>query len=341
MKAIPIFQNGAAEVLKIQDWPTPQIKPDEVLIEVKAFGLNFADVQARKGQYAEAPPIPYVPGYEVAGVISEVGAQVTRFHKGQAVFAITSFGGYSELAVAKEQVCFALPVGMSMAEGASIPVNFATAYHNLFQTGTLLPGSKVLIHAAAGGVGLAAIQMAKLRNCEIFGTASSPQKLELLREWGVHHPINYVTQDFVAEVMRITQGEGIDLVLDSIAGFSLKKGLSILRPHGRVIGFGGAGLSDRSGLNMLKLVPQILSMLSINAIDLMMKSKGFYGSNLKALGDHRPEVLLDTMENVLRLFAEGKLKTIISKTYPWTEIVRAHQEIESRATTGKIVLTIP
>ena len=341
MKAIPILAPGPAESLSIQDWPDPVIQPDEVLIEVRAFGLNFADVQARRGEYYDAPPMPFVPGYEVAGVIKAVGSAVSQFQPGQRVLALTEFNAYAQLACAKARACALLPESMSFAQGASIPVIFVTAYHLIHQTGCVLPGSRILIHAAAGGVGLAAVQIAKLAGCEIFGTAGSEAKLEILRAWNVDHPINYVEHDFVTAVQTLTRGEGVDIVLDPIGGRQIKQDLSLLRPHGRVVAFGAVGLAGRKGPALLKLLPQVLSMLTINLIDLMKNSKGIYGANLNIIGRKHPALLEHNLKAVLELFADGKLKTVISREYGWDQIARAQRELETRQSTGKIVLTIP
>jgi NADPH:quinone reductase-like Zn-dependent oxidoreductase len=340
MRAIPVNYPGGANSLKITEFKTPVCKNDEVLIEVKAFGLNFADIMARNGLYQDAPPMPFTPGYEVSGIVKETGENVKNFKKGDKVLAFVLFGGYAEYAVANELLCFHLPEDMTYAQGASIPVNFLTAYHCLFNTGTLFEGSKVLIQAAAGGVGLAAVQLAKIRKCVIFGTAGSQAKLDLLKGWGVDYPINYNMEDFEKVIMQKTEGKGIDLALDSLGGSSLKKCLNILKPHGRVASFGVSSLSQRGGLGIIKVLPEVLQMLTINVIDMLKKSKGFYGVNMLWVAKENTLLCKNDMETILQYFKEGKLKTIISKEYPWEKISEAHKEIESRSSTGKIILTI-
>lgn len=340
MKAIPILAAGPAETLKIMDFPDPKIKEDEVLIEVKAFGLNFADLMARKGQYPDAPPMPFVPGYEVSGTVKQVGTMVVDFKEGDRVLSLTNFGGYAGLAAANHRACFHLPENMSFAEGASIPVNFVTAYHCINQTGTLVPGTKILIQAAAGGVGMAAIQFARLEGCEIFGTAGSAAKLELIKGLGVDHPINYLTSDFETEVMKITNNQGIDLILDSMAGSNIKKSLNILRAHGRVVAFGASAFSDRGGLKAIKLIPEFISMMTLNTINLLSQSKGLYGVNMLKVAQERPDLLNLFLKEILKLFKENKLKTFVTKEYPWEQTAQAHKDMESRKTTGKVILTI-
>ncbi|PJZ71426.1 hypothetical protein CH373_02695 [Leptospira perolatii] len=340
MRAIPIRKPCKASELKIENWPDPKPQKGEVLIQVKSFGLNFADIVARKGQYNDAPKMPFVPGYEVAGIVKSVGSGVKKFKPGQKVLALTLFSGYAELAIASEMTCFPLPAGMTFAQGASIPVNFVTAWHSLHETGTLLKGSKILIHAAAGGVGLAAIQLAKLVGAEIFGTAGSAEKLKLLKKSGVDHPINYTSHDYVKEILRITKGEKIDIVLDSVGGAFFKKDLSLIKPHGRVVGFGASAFSDRSFGKMFSIVPQLISMLTLSMIDLMLNSKGFYGVNMLRVAKENTELFNQEMNNLLSLFKSKKLKTVISKELPWDKIGEAHSLLENRSTTGKIVLNV-
>lgn len=340
MKAIPFLRPSDSLSLAIAEWPEPKITANEILIEVKAFGLNFADIVARKGQYNDAPRFPFVPGYEVAGIVREIGANVKNFKPGDEVLALTLFNGYAELAVADERAAVKKPSNLSFADAASIPVNFLTAYHSLFETGTLLEGAKVLIHAGAGGVGLAAIQMAKNHGCTIFATAGSEKKLELLSEFGVQYPINYQKVDFEKEVLRLTGGEKIDVVLDSVGGSYFKKDLNLIRAHGRVVAFGAAAFSERSIFNLPTLVPQVLSMLTLSMIDLMLFSRGFYGVNMLRVAKESPELLSRELKAVMADFSAKKLRTVISRQMSWKQIGEAHHLLESRSSTGKIVLMV-
>ncbi len=340
MKAIPFRRPTDSLSLSIEEWPEPKPAPTEILIEVKAFGLNFADIVARKGQYEDAPRFPFVPGYEVAGIVKEVGSEVKGFKAGDEVLALTLFNGYAELAVADQRAAVKKPSNMSFAEAASVPVNFLTAYHSLFETGSLRKGAKVLIHAGAGGVGLAAIQMAVNHGCTIFATAGSEKKLELLAEFGVQYPINYQKVDFEREVLRLTGGEKIDVVLDSVGGSYFKKDLNLLRAHGRVVAYGAAAFSERNIFNLPTLVPQILSMLTLSMIDLMLNSRGFYGVNMLRVAKENPELMKDELAAIMADFSAKKLKTVISRQMSWKQIGDAHQLLESRSSTGKIVLMV-
>ncbi|GAB4435741.1 MAG: medium chain dehydrogenase/reductase family protein [Turneriella sp.] len=340
MKAIPFHRPSSAEALGVEDWPEPVPGPGQVLIDVKAFGLNFADILARKGQYSDAPRFPFVPGYEVAGIIREVGAGVSGFSPGDEVLGLTLFNGYAERVVADARAVVKKPAGMSFADAASIPVNFLTAYHALFETGSLRPGDNVLIHAGAGGVGLAAIQMALNAGATIFATAGSEKKLELLENFGVNYPINYQTQDFEREVLRLAGGAKMDVVLDSVGGSSFKKDLNLLRPHGRVVAFGAAAFSERNLLKLPALLPQVISMLTLSMIDLMLHSKGFYGVNMLRVAKEKPDLLHYELQEVMKQFAARKLKTVVSRQMSWRQVAEAHEILESRSSTGKIVLMV-
>jgi len=310
------------------------------LIEIRAFGLNSADIFARRGKYQEAPPFPFIPGYEVAGDVVEVGEEVTRFKKGQKVMAVVDFGGYAQYAKAREEATLEIPDSWSYSKGASILVVFVTAYHSLFHTGLLLPGDRVLIHACAGGLGQAALQLALHAKCEVFGTCGSDGKIQLLKEKGVHHPINYKTQDFDAEVKRITNGEGVDIILDAVGGSTFKKDMSILRANGRLIGLGAASTVDRSIGKTISLIGDVVSMLTISSIDLMIGSKAFIGVNLKQLADHKTKIFLKALIGVMELFEKGAVKVEEPMEIPWEEIGNAHKLLESRKTTGKLVMLV-
>lgn len=340
MRAIPFQKPCAAKDLRIVDWPTPQITPNSVLIEVKAFGLNFADIMARKGQYNDAPKFPFVPGYEVSGLVKAIGNEVKSVKVGDAVLALTHFGGYAEFALAEEQAIVKKPDALTFAEAASIPVNFLTAYHALFETGTFLPNAQVLIHAGAGGVGLSAIQLARNAGATIFSTAGSEEKLDLLRTFGVKHAINYRTHDFENEVLRILGSAKLDVVLDSVGGASFKKDLALLRAHGRVVGYGAAALSERNLFALPKIIPQVLSMLTLSMIDLMLSSKSFCGVNMLRVAQENPELIQHELKQIMDLFAAKKVKTVISKELPWSQIAEAHSLLEGRHSTGKIVLIV-
>src|SRR2546429_6661657 len=223
MRAVVITKHGPPEVLQVQERPAPD-RPlgGEVAIDVAAAGINFADTMARVGLYPDAPKPPCIVGYEVAGTVSGVGPGVEGIEPGQRVVAGIQFGGYAEHVVVRATDCVPLPDGRSFEHSAAIPVNYATAWAGLVRYGGLRSGERVLIHAAAGGVGISATQIAKRPGAEVFGTASA-SKHDAIREQGVDHPIDYRHDDFAKEVRRLTSGEGIDVAFDALGPSSFRK----------------------------------------------------------------------------------------------------------------------
>ncbi|HEY6781544.1 MAG TPA: zinc-binding dehydrogenase, partial [Thermoleophilaceae bacterium] len=238
MRALVITEHGPPEVLQIQERPDPQPGPGEVRVRVHAAGINFADLMARTGLYPDAPKPPSVVGYEIAGDVESVGPGVEGFEPGQRVMGGTLFGGYAELVAPPTGALLPLPEGWSYEQGAALPVVYATAYAALVRYGALHADERVLIHAAAGGVGIAATQIAKLVGAEVYGTASA-SKHEAIRGFGVDHPIDYRTQDFAKEVRRISgEKRPLDLVVDGMGGNAMRKGYGLLRAGGRLVGLG-------------------------------------------------------------------------------------------------------
>jgi NADPH:quinone reductase-like Zn-dependent oxidoreductase len=241
MRAVVIPSYGPPEVLEVRELPDPSVGPGEVRIAVRAAGINFADTMARVGLYPDAPKLPCVVGYEVAGEIESVGEGVDGHKLGDRVVAGTRFNGHAELVTVPADQVLPLPKKLSFEEGAAFPVNYGTAYAALVIMGGLKAGERVLIHAAAGGVGISATQIAKGIGAEIFGTAS-PSKHDAIREQGVDHPIDYRNLDFEEEIRRITRGEGIDVAMDALGPTSFRKDYRLLRSGGRLIMFGASEL---------------------------------------------------------------------------------------------------
>ena len=239
MKAAVLVKNGDANnSFEIQEIAKPKVGPGQVLIKVEAFGLNFADIMARQGNYQDCPPLPAVIGYDVVGEIAEIGTSVDHVKVGDRVTSMTRFGGYAEYALADYRACAKISKDYPAGKATALTTQYCTAYYCFNEQMNLHAGDKVLIHAAAGGVGTALVQMAKDRGCEIFGTAGSDAKLEYLKSIGVDHPINYRTQDFEVEVRKIAGEQGIDAIFDPVGGKSVKKGLKLLGSGGRILLFG-------------------------------------------------------------------------------------------------------
>jgi NADPH:quinone reductase-like Zn-dependent oxidoreductase len=328
-------------VLQVQERPDPIAAPGQVRIAVRATGINFADTMARTGLYPDAPKTPCVLGYEIAGEVDSVGEGVTDFKPGDRVMAGTRFGGQAELvAVAAEQV-LPLPDRLSFEQGAAFPVNYGTAYAALILMGSLREGDRLLIHAAAGGVGIAATQVARNVGAEVFGTAS-PAKHEAIRAQGVAHAIDYRNQDFEAEVMRITGGEGVDLVIDAIGPASFRKDYRLLRSGGRLVMF---GLSEAQPSGARSIPAALRSLVSMplatmpwwKSLALMNENKGIFGLNM--LGWWDQEGNLDRVtEPLLADLQAGRLEPVVAASFPFERAGEAHQFIAERRNVGKVVL---
>lgn len=337
MRAVAIRRTGPPESLACEDMPLREAGEGEVRIRVHRAGVNFADVLARQGIYPDAPKPPFVPGYEVSGVVESAGKGVDGLRAGDRVAAFTRFGGYAEFALADARFTVPLAPDIDFTTAAAVPVNFATAYHCLFHTGPLFPGDRVLIHAAAGGVGLAAVQMAKGAGAELFGTAGSGEKIDFLRTFGVDHPIDYQRQDFVEEVRKATGGEGVDVILDSIGGSMIGRDLRVLRPGGRIVSLGLAAASGKSRPMMLR---ELMSAPRLQPIKLLESSRGFFGVNILRIFDHRPALGAVLLRAVFDLAERGEARPVIAAEIPLESAGEAHRLLQSRTSIGKIVLTV-
>jgi len=321
--------------LQVREAPDPEAGPGEVRIRVKAAGINFADLMARVGLYPDAPPLPCVVGYEVGGVVDQVGQGVKGFAVGDRVFGMPHFGGYTDTLVIREEQVFKMPEGMSFEEAAAFPVVYLTAYDMMLFTGALRPGSRVLIHSAAGGVGLAAIDLAKTKNCIIFGTAST-SKHDFLRERGCQHPIDS-RGDVAAAVRAIVGDAGVDLILDPVGGKSWGEGYDLLAPCGRLVAFGLSAASSGKKRSLLHAVLQVVQIRKYNPMKLMEDNKSVTGVNMGHLFD-RLDLLRPQFEALLALYAEGKIKPRVDRSFPFAEAAAAHHFIHDRKAIGKVVL---
>lgn len=339
MQAVTIRRFGGPETLVAEETPDPSPGAGEVLIDVAASGVNFADTLARQGLYRDAPPLPFIPGYEVAGRIAALGPGVTAFEVGQPVLAFTNFTGYASRAVSPARGTFPLEEGDDLVEAAALPVNFVTAWHSIFRVGGVKEGDRVLVHAAAGGVGLAAVQMLKHAGAVIFGTAGGPKKIEVLEAHGVDHPIDYRAVDFERAVRAIAP-EGIDLILDSIGGAYHKKGRRLLRAGGTLVAFGMASMSAPTGRSMLRVLKAVVQTGFVNPLTHMMQSKGYVGVNMKRIGDENPDLLAYEMQKVIEGWRAGHWKPVVAQRFPLAKVGEAHALLESRKTIGKVMLEV-
>jgi NADPH:quinone reductase-like Zn-dependent oxidoreductase len=311
----------------------------QVRIRVEAAGVNFADVMGRMGIYPDLPPMPVVVGYEVAGRIDAVGAGLSDEWVGTDVFALTRFGGYSDLVCVPETQVFARPPGMDAAAGASLPVNYLTAWQLVHVMGSLHAGETVLVHSAGGGVGIAATQIAKKLGAKVIGTASAG-KHEALRKLGVDHCIDYRSEDFEARVKELTGGRGVELVLDAVGGKSFKKSYRALAPTGRLGMFGLSAAATGKQRSWLGFASAAFSMpwLQFTPLSLMNQNKGVFGVNLGHLWNEIDR-LTGWMEDLLALHREGAIEPVIAASFPFSEAPAAHHYLQDRKNLGKVLLT--
>jgi NADPH:quinone reductase-like Zn-dependent oxidoreductase len=307
-----------------------------VCIRVERAGLNFADLAARVGLYPDAPKPPMVMGYEVAGTVAALGAGASGLPVGTRVLALTRFGGQATHALADVRYVIPLPQGMTMDQAAALPVNWSTAHHMLHRVGHLQPGQALLVHMAAGGVGLAAVALARMvEGVRIFGTASA-SKHALLRQAGVDHPLDYRTQDYVVEVKRLTAGRGVDLILDAVGGPEWSRNYGLLAPAGQLICFGWAQATSGETRNYLHLARGILGIRRWSALELMSDNRTVSGVNLGHLwGEHA--AMRATLEALLALWRAGKIQSHIDSIFPLDQGPAAHRRMHERKNVGKIL----
>ncbi len=322
MRVVRFYEYGGPEVLRLEDAPVPEPGPGEALVRVAAAGVNYADTRRRLGIYVEPTPLPWVVGSEIAGTVAKLGPDVTGVQEGQRVMALLAGGGYADYAVVSARALLPIPPTLSFTQAAALPLQGLTAYYLLKLSGRLEPGESVLVHAAAGGVGTLAVQMAKLLGAgKVIATASTPAKLEFACSLGADVQIDYTSEDMVAAVRAATNNQGADIILDAVGGAVFEQSLRCLASFGRLVVYGLA-----SG-----------QAVECNPVRLMRRNQsvvGFYLGQLMA----RPEQLRPAVQEIAGWLAEEKLRLMIGHIFPLEEAASAHRQMEARATTGKIVL---
>lgn len=338
MRQAVIPRYGAPEVFEMRDVPDPSPGPGEIRIRVRAAGVNFADVLSRLGLYPDAPRLPMVVGYEVAGHLDAAGSGVHGLGEGDRVVALTRFGGYADTVVVPAAQAFRLPEGLSDAEGAAVPVTYLTAALALYRLAALTPGETVLIHNAGGGVGIAATQLARLRRATVIGTAST-FKHAALRSFGVEHAIDYRTQNVVEEVKKLTAGRGVDVALDPIGGRSFRDSYRMLAPLGRLVIFGLSAAATGERRHVWGAFRAWMTTASFNPMSMIHSNRGVFGLNLGHLWEERRQIA-PLMEMLIGELTAGRLQPIVAKTFPLERAADAHRFIQSRQNIGKVVLTV-
>ncbi len=337
MRALWIRKYGGPEVLEVRETPDPEPQAGEVRIDVKAAGLNFAEVTARQGLYPDAPKPPCVVGYEGAGVIESVGADVHDLKVGARVLFLKRFGAHADRVCVPAIQAIPIPDTMSFEEGAAIPVNYVTAYHMLFRVGRIRAGDRILIHMAAGGVGTAALQLCRTVSGVItFGTCSA-SKHDYVRSQGCDHPIDYRTKDYVAEVRAIAGENGVDYVLDALGGDDFRKGYELLSQAGMLICFGLANVQKPGKRRLLHAAKTVLSNPKFAPMKLMGDNKAVAGVNIGAMW-HRIDLLRPEIEDVVRLYREGAIKPHIDSVHSFEKAADAFARIEYGKNVGKVIL---
>lgn len=336
MQQIWIKKTGHPEVLELRDAPDPTPRSGEVRVRVEASGVNFADVLGRMGVYPDAPKRPYVPGYEISGKVELVGQGVPDFREGDAVFGLTRFGGYADVVCVPYKQLFKRLDWMSAEDGAALPLTYLTAYMMLIVMGSLHAGQKVLIHGAAGGVGLALLDICRILGAETFGTAS-PEKHEYLLSHGLTYAIDYRNQDYERAVMDLTGGKGVHLVLDPLGGIHWPKNYRLLMPSGRLIHYGISSLTPGKRRSYWSIFRGMVMLPFYTPLKLMRDNKAVIGVNLGHMWE-QTAMLGSWMQQIVAWYDEVLFRPKIDRTFPLVEAAAAHHYLQDRKNIGKVLL---
>jgi len=322
LRAIVVDRFVEPAELAVREAPEPALRPGTLLVEVRAAGCNFFDILMCRGTYQVKPPFPFVPGAEVAGVVAAVGAGVSGFAVGDRVFGSAGLGGFAERALVPAGAAWRLPDAMGFAEGAALPIVYPTSYAGLVLRAGLRPGETLLVHAAAGGVGVAAVQIGRALGARVLATAGGREKLDVARRAGADVGIDYRSEDFVARVLEETGGRGADVIYDSVGGDVFERSLKCIAWNGRllVIGFAGGEIPS----------------VKLNRI--LLKNIAVVGLHWGAYAKHEPERIPETMQALLALHEKGAIRPEIYRSYPLAEAGAALAALGSRETWGKVVL---
>lgn len=329
-----IKKADADKAFELREFDLPAIQEKEVIVEVEAFGLNYADVMARRGLYREAPPMPCIVGYEAVGKVVEVGAQCDPNLVGQRVVAFCRFGGYAKHLITDEYAV--VPVGNEDAiELLALCTQGVTAYYMAEYLTPVYKNDTVLVHAAAGGVGTILIQLAKRRGAKVIAKVGRSEKETLVKALGADAVVNYRTGDYVEQVKKALDGDRLDVSYNPVAGSTFKKDMSLLGSGGRMILFGGSELSGGK-LGIFSALAFLFKMGRILPIALMMRSKNVLGVNMLKIADNKPEVMEHCLKEVVQLYKDGNIQPQSGGMFAANQLAEAHAALESGKTTGKL-----
>jgi NADPH:quinone reductase-like Zn-dependent oxidoreductase len=337
LRAAVATRYGGPEVLEIRDVPAPEPAAGEVVARVRAIGLNFADLFARMGVYPLTPPPPFVPGLEFSGEVVSCGPGAGRFRPGDRIMGYSRHGSHAELVSIHEAYAVPVPPALSFHEAAAFLATGLTAYHGLFRLAHLCPGERLLVHAAAGGVGLASVQLGRAVGAEVFATAGTEVKTALARKEGATHVINYRREDFETEIRRLTGGEGVDVVMDSVGGRVYRKSWRLLAPMGRYVLFGVSAVTGSGGISRLKAARVFGQMPLLFPPSLIGANKGLFGFNLGTL--HGKEAYFEkAIGELLEWHRKGGFRPVVGEIFSFDRIVEAHRHLQLGRSVGKVVV---
>jgi len=338
MRKVVVTGAGSVDKLKMVEEPDPTPGAGELRIRVKASGVNFADILGRRGLYPDAPAFPFVIGYEVSGIVDQVGDDVDSGLMGQEVISLTAFGGYADTAIVRPEQVFSKPKKLDFVHAAAIPVQYLTAYQLVVIMGGLKKGETILIHNAGGGVGLAALDFARHIGAKTIGTAS-PGKHDFLKNRGIDEVIDYRHKDWFSELMELTDGRGADLIIDPIGGKYTRQSYKALASAGRLGVFGASAVTESKLAGKLGFLKLLFQTPLFHPFQLMNANKGVFGVNLGHLwADH--ERVRRWGEEILRGVEAGWVNPHVDTTFPLEKVGEAHSYIEARRNIGKVVLTV-
>jgi NADPH:quinone reductase-like Zn-dependent oxidoreductase len=349
MKSIFIVKHASPDKsFELRTLADPEPAAGEVRIKVEASGLNFADVLARMGFYPDAPPLPFVAGYEVVGRIEKIGpnpeaiavagGSVRLPKAGDRVLTFTKFGGYSSHTISKSSEIVVIPETLSAGVAAALATQYCTSWIATHEMMRLRKGENVLVHAAAGGVGIGLVQLAKREGCIVFGTVGSSAKEKFVREQGADHVINYKTEDFEEKVRSIVGTRGVDVIFDSVGGRTFSKGMKLLAPAGRMVTFGIANVASPKK-NPLRMLTTMVGFGLYHPGMLLSKSQSIIGLNLFKIAQGRPDLIRESLRQVVELTLNGELKPHAGATFRFDQIAQAHELLQSGKSMGKVIIT--